>query len=111
MIKAWLKGRKIKVVFEHFISDIEMNFYKDDDHLTKSIARSFEQKVTEEVMKYVESNLDKAILDRIAKELLENYDFKPLMEEAMRNQIRAYLRGSVVHNASNCIVKYYDPQP
>lgn len=93
MISWTFRGRKIKAAIEKELSDWELNseYWGTPERIAQSIKYDLERKLNEEIIKHVERKLDEGLLDKIAEQVIAEFDMKPLYAEALKNKVREVL--------------------
>lgn len=94
MFKAWFKRRFIHAKFEAWCPDIEAKIL-DEKSLKLDLEYHLNTEVRKEILRFVEFEVDKDICRRIAQDFLKNFDYKPILEEAMLKKFEGYVSGTV----------------
>ncbi len=94
MIKYWLKKRYLRVMIDSWIGDIETQTLSSEE-IQRHARWAVENRVREEVVKFVEIEMDREICRKVATDLLKDFDYKPVLEKAMIEKFEGYVRGSV----------------
>ena len=92
-IRAWFKGREINGKFSIWVPDIEAKITSPET-LKRDLEYAIRSKVEEEIKKFVEMEIDREILRKIAADLLKDFEYKPIMEKAMLEKFETYVRGA-----------------
>jgi hypothetical protein len=99
-IKAYFRARKLTVLFEKEFTDWTIEHVLESDNggwrqdIVDHVKQEFEKRLIEALVSacVVEMNIDRELLKGIAKELMDNYDFKTPIQNVMHDKISEYLR-------------------
>lgn len=98
MFKFWFKknsaGKELHIAISTYLRNVEAEIVSEE-WIKKQCQWQVENKAREEILRFVETEIDKEICRKIAADLLKDFDYKPVLEKAMIEKFEGYVRGSV----------------
>lgn len=62
-----------------------------NEEVVSNLQKNIEKKITYEILNEIDVVVDKAVLEAITKEMVDNFDFKTAIQSAMHNKLKYYL--------------------
>lgn len=94
MFKAWFNKREIEGKFKIWAPDLEAKI-TDKERLKQDLEWELESRVKAEILKFVETEIDKEICRKLAQDFLKDFNYKPILEKAMLEKFEGYVKGTV----------------
>lgn len=94
MIKAFFKGRQIKLEVETFAQSWTKEFLSSSN-IWNMLRHDVEKTIIERVLKDIELTYDKEVVQKIANTFISEFDLKPVIEGHLREKFASYIAGSV----------------
>lgn len=93
MFKAFFRAAKIRRVIEldNYIKEIELEKNIDMKRIKERIGYELERRMEEAILKQVEFHIDNEALEKCAKMLVEEYNPKPIIENAVKERMKGYI--------------------
>lgn len=91
----WI-GKTIKFSGEHVIPSWtkEIDYADKYEYIKNNLDYEVRKIITTKILESIELQYDSKIVDKIAKELLESFNFKEAIEKEMHEKIASYIKDS-----------------
>jgi len=90
-VKAWIKKRKIRALFEAEISDWDLEFW-NEKRIAENLRIEAEIVAQKKLRSYIEVEMNRGEIEAAAKtalyEILEDAEFKTGLKQAVRDSIK-----------------------
>ena len=92
-ITSIFKARTVQIKYEKVLIDFSSNYTPSEDDVKYWVEQSARSEVRRQVEMWTihNSQIDRDIVERLARELIANYDFKPAIEDVIRSKMKRYL--------------------
>lgn len=94
MITAYFKKRTIIAEVKKELNEWELSYkehWGDPKRIADLVRDEVHRTFTESIRRYIDLNFDQEMVDRLTKEMFDNFDYKSVVDEAMKSKLKSWI--------------------
>lgn len=94
MVFFSFKGKTIKAEVIKELSSWELNnpgeYWSDPKRIAEQLKYDLQRKFNEDILKHIDMKFNDGFLDKIADEIIKDFDIKPIYEAALKDKVKNF---------------------